>query len=87
VNPLLIKLIVAFAPSIEQLIAALLSHWVAGGKRVLDPERVAKKVVTAAEAFAAVVTNPVPEATAPQKEALAAWSKAQPTPESFKKLE
>ena len=83
-NPLLIKLVIALAPSIEQLIASILNYW-STKKKTVDAEKVAAKVIKSAEVFAAVVTSPIE--LAPQKEALAAWAKAQPTPESFKKLE
>lgn len=81
-NPLLVKLLVAFAPSIEQLIASLLSHWIKGGKRVLDPKRSAAKIVEAAETAATILTEPTSDTTV-EKSALAAWAREQPTPKAF----
>lgn len=42
-NPIIVKLLIAFAPSIEQLIASLLNHWLKAKKPVST--KAAKKIV------------------------------------------
>jgi len=82
-NPLLIKLIVALAPCVEQVVAALLKKLFDKKGKDKDPAKTAKKIIEAAEAYAKVSTDP--NATA-HVDALAAWAKRQPTPEAYTKL-
>lgn len=81
-NPLLIKLIIALAPSVEQVVAALLKK-LFDKKKDKDPAKTAKKIIEAAEVYAKVSTDPA--ATA-HVDALAAWAKRKPTPEAYTKL-
>lgn len=81
-NPLLIKLIIALAPSVEQVVAALLKK-LFDKKKDKDPAKTAKKIIEAAEVYAKLAVDPNAKEHA---DALAAWAKRKPTPEEYKKL-
>jgi hypothetical protein len=75
-----IKLIIALAPSLEQLIAALLSHWLESKKPVAPKS--ASKVIEAARTFGRAQAC---ASDTTDRLALAAWAKAKPTPEAYKR--
>ena len=75
-NPILLKLIIALAPSIEQLIAAIINKWLKDKK---EPGVIsAAKVRESAEQLIAISTDPANAVK--QRANLDAWAKQLPTP-------